>query len=92
MRFLTLGLPFAAFIGSEDASNGAVAVGATEEVALEQEDGEVNETEDGPFETEGDVEAHSSWDGGIMTADGLPTPSREGSNEESFFSRAPSPV
>ena len=46
--------------GSEELSAGAAAVGgATEEVALEQEDGDVSETEDGALETEGEAEVHS---------------------------------
>ena len=55
---LTLGLPLTAFCGSVTLSVRMVLAGATEEVALEQEDGEVSETEEGALETEGEVDAH----------------------------------
>ena len=62
-------------------------VGETEDVALEQEEGEVRETEEGPFETEGDIEAQPFWDGGIVTAGGLLVPSLVGSEEDRFGAR-----
>ena len=45
-------------------------------MALEQEEGEVRETDEGPLETDGEVESQPGccccccWDGGIVTADG----------------------
>ena len=54
---LTLGLPMTVLVGRVTVSVRIVAGGATEEVALEQDDGEVRETEEGPLETEGDAEA-----------------------------------
>jgi len=54
---VTLGLPVTVLVGRVTVSVRIVAGGATEEVALEQDDGEVRETEEGPLETEGDVEA-----------------------------------
>ena len=73
----------AVFNGSE-VSSGAAVVGATEELALEQEDGEVKETDDGAFETEGEVELHSFWDrGGIETSAGF--------DEERFLEGSRSP-
>ena len=38
--------------------------GTTEDVALEQEDGDVRETEEGALETDGDAEAQPVCEGG----------------------------
>ena len=56
-------------LGGSDELSAAAVGGATEEVALEQEDGDVSETEDGALETEGEAEVHSFCDGGTVTAD-----------------------